>query len=93
MLLDPAVINAVFQGLVVLVGAVASLLAVRGRRVEVARRDYRRTRTRLQVALAYIDRLADRLAAHGHPIPRRPAELDEDDEPAPSTGGGPDARA
>lgn len=97
MTLDPQVINSLFQGLVLVLGAVGTLLAVRSRNAEVSRRDYRRTRTRLHLALAYIYRLGDELAERGIPVPPRPAGLDEDDDeppgPVPPARGGPaDAR-
>lgn len=94
MTLDPQVLNSLFNGLVLVLGAVGTLLAVRSRNVEVSRREYRATRRRLHIALAYIYRLGDELAQHGLPIPPRPAGLDdEDDEPPPlPTRGGADAQ-
>ncbi len=96
MVLDSQVINSLFQGLVLVLGAVGTLLAIRSRTAEVTRREYRRTRTRLHLALAYIYRLGDELAERGIPIPPRPPGLDDDeDDPAPPTpparGGTPDA--
>lgn len=89
MVLDPQVINSLFQGLVLVLGAVGTLFAIRSRNAEVTRREYRRTRTRLHLALAYIYRLGDELAERGIPIPTRPAGLDEDeDDPAPPVRGG-----
>lgn len=80
MVLDSNVINSLFNGLVLVLGAVGTLLAVRSRTAEVTRREYRRTRTRLHLALAYIYRLGDELAERGIPIPPRPPGLDDDDE-------------
>jgi hypothetical protein len=90
--IDPAVVSTVFTGLVGLLGGVATLTAARSRKVGVQRRDYRRTRTRLQIALIYIYRLGDELAERGIPIPPRPAGLDEDDDDEPVPAGGSDAR-
>lgn len=97
MVLDSNVINSLFNGLVLVLGAVGTLLAVRSRSAEVTRREYRRARTRLHLALAYIYRLADELAERGIPIPPRPPGLDEPDDdpdpPAPAARRGPDESA
>ncbi|MDN5919069.1 MAG: hypothetical protein L0I76_28910 [Pseudonocardia sp.] len=94
MVLDPQVINSLFQGLVLVLGGIGTLLAVRSRRAEVTTREYRRTRTRLHLALAYVYRLGDELAERGIPIPPRPPGLDDDEEdptPPPRRGGVSDA--
>lgn len=88
--LDPQVINSVFQGGALLLGALGTFLAVLTRRREVRARDDRRTRRRLQLALGYIDRLGDRLAARGLAIPSPPPGLYDEDDDDP---GGTDATA
>lgn len=80
MLIDPAVVTAIFQGIVLLLGGLASLIAVMGRRSGVRTSEYNRTRDRLLVALAYIYRLGEELAERGIPVPPRPDGLDLDDE-------------
>lgn len=93
-MIDAQLINSIFLGLASLLGAYGTLIAVRSRNAEVSRREYRRTRTRLHLALAYIYRLGDELAERGIPIPPRPPGLDdEDDDPpsVPARGGAPDA--
>lgn len=80
MTIDPTLVTAAFGGLVALVGAVGGILGIRGRRVEVTRREYRRTRNRLHIALVHIDRLGDRLARNGVNVPPRPAGLDDEDD-------------
>jgi hypothetical protein len=89
-LVDAQLIGAVFNGLVLLLGAVGGLLAVRGKRAAVSRRDHRDLQRRFVVALRHIFALETGLAAAGLDVPPRPAELDEgDEEDAAPTGGGP----
>lgn len=93
MVIDPALVGAIFAGLIGLLGGVSTFTASRSRKVWVQRREYRRTRIRLQLALAYIYRLGEELASVGLPVPSRPAGLDEDDDEEPAPAGGSDARS
>lgn len=79
--MSPELINAVFSGLVLLLGALAGLLTVRGRQAGVRRRDYRDLQRKLVAALGHVFRLETQLAAVGQEPPPRPAvlELDESD--------------
>lgn len=82
----PEVINAVFSGLVLLLGALATLVTARGRRTGIRARDYRDLQRRYLVSLSHIFSLETVLAGAGISPPARPALLDsadrEDDVPA-----------
>lgn len=89
MTVDPAVINAVFSGLVLLLGALATLVTARSRKAGVERRDYRIQQKTMVIAYAFIYRLETALASRGIPVPPRPSELeqwgdDDDVVPTPS---------
>ncbi|TAK32321.1 MAG: hypothetical protein EPO40_03060 [Myxococcaceae bacterium] len=80
MTLDPQLVNAVFSGLVLLLGAVGTLVATRGRRVAVDRREHRRLQRAHLDALRHIFQLEQDLADIGE-VPRpRPRSLDGGDE-------------
>lgn len=85
-MLDAQVINAVFSGLVLLLGAVGALIGVRARRAGVTRREYRDLQRQHVAALVHIFALEVELARHGRTPPPRPGVLDVDpehDEPGP----------
>lgn len=88
MTVDPSAINAVFSGLVVLLGALATLVTARGRRAGVQRRDFRDLQRVNVAAFGHIYTLEVALASHGVTPPPRPALLDqgrdEDAIPAPA---------
>ncbi|MGL5911216.1 MAG: hypothetical protein ACRCZP_14530 [Phycicoccus sp.] len=81
MTIDVPAVNAIFSGLVLLLGAVAALVTARGRRASVRRRDYRDLERRFLAALAHIFALETDLAGLGRNPRPRPAALDADDEP------------
>lgn len=76
------VINAVFSGLVLLLGALAGAANVRARRVAVDRRAYRALQRQNVVALGHIYALELALASRGITPPPRPEALEdfEDDD-------------
>jgi len=83
-------ISAVFTGLTGLLAATAALLANRSRRAGEDTRMYRRLARSAQkkflAALGHIHMLEEDLASYGHPVPPRPAILEQDDDddgPAP----------
>lgn len=88
MSVDPAVINAVFSGLVLLLGAFAGLVTARSRRAGIRQRDYRDLQRRFIISLTHVFTLETALAAHGVTPPARPVGLDptrdEDDVPVPA---------
>lgn len=88
MTVDPAAINAVFSGLVLLLGALAGLVTARGRKAGIRQRDYRDLQRRFLVSLTHVFTLETALAAHGIKPPARPTGLDptadEDDSPVPA---------
>lgn len=80
MTLDPQLVNAIFSGLVLLLGAVGTLVATRGRRAAVDRREHRKLQRRYIAALRHIFRLETELAELGHQPPARPELLDDEDD-------------
>ena len=89
MTVDPPTINAVFSGLVLLLGALATLVTARGRRAGVQRREYRELQRTVVDAFGHIFVLETALASRGITPPPRPARLDQggvdDDAPVPSS--------
>lgn len=83
-MIDAALIQAVFSGLVLLLGAVGGLVTVRGRRTAVRARDLKALQRQCLAALAHIFRLERELAAHGIRPPPRPDELEPEDDDAPA---------
>jgi len=81
---SPEVINALFQGAVLLLGALGLTAANRGRRQVVTRRDYRALQRRYLAALSHVFSLESELAARGIRAPDRPAELEDDDDDGPT---------
>lgn len=78
-MIGPELVNALFSGLVLLLGAVATLVTARGRKAGVQRREHRDLQRRLLAALGHIFRLESELAERGVTPPTRPAVLDQDD--------------
>lgn len=85
MTVDPAAINAVFSGLVLLLGALATLVTARSRRAGVQRREYRELQRTMLDAFGHIYILETALASRGIAPPARPRRLDQfgEDDPAP----------
>lgn len=81
--MDPTVITAVFQGAVVLLGALGITAAQRSNRTTVRVRDHRALQRRYLVAISHVFTLETDLAERGLPVPRRPKELDDDDDGLP----------
>lgn len=80
MTVDPQTINAVFSGLVLVLGALATLVTARSRRAGVQRRDYRQLQRVNVAAFGHIYTLEVALASHGVAPPARPPELDDRDD-------------
>lgn len=80
MTVDPAVINAVFSGLVLLLGALATLVTARGRKAGVQRREYRELQRTVVDAFGHIFVLETMVAGAGLRPPPRPPRLDRLDE-------------
>lgn len=82
--MSPELVSALFGGLALLVGALATYTANRGRRaveVQQVRKDYiRRLRKRDEAAVAYIYRLRRELLERGFPAPALPPILEDDDD-------------
>ena len=86
-MVDPPTINAVFSGLVLLLGALATLITARGRRAGVQRREFRALQRRYLAALTHIFSLESLVAGLGVAPPARPAAIesaDDDELPAPT---------
>jgi hypothetical protein len=84
---DPPTINAVFSGLVLLLGALATLVTARGRRAGVERRELRELQRTVVDAFGHIFVLETALASRGIAPPPRPPRLDrsdDDDVPTPT---------
>jgi len=75
---DPPTINAVFSGLVLLLGALATLVTARGRRAGVERREFRELQRTVVDAFGHIFVLETELASRGITPPPRPPRLDKD---------------
>lgn len=82
--LSPEVINALFQGAVLVLGALGLTAANRGRRQVVTRKDYRALQRRYLASLAHLFAVESELAARGIPVPTRPVELEDDDDDGPA---------
>lgn len=82
--MSPEVINALFQGAVLLLGGLGLTAAQRGRRQVVTRREYRALQRRYLAALAHVFALESELSARGIRSPDRPAELEDDDDDGPA---------
>jgi hypothetical protein len=80
---SPEVLNALFQGAVVLLGALGLTAGARANRAAVRIRDHRALQRRYLVALSHIFTLETDLAERGAPVPRRPAEIED----SPDDGG------
>lgn len=80
MTVDPAVINAVFSGLVLLLGALATLVTARTRRAGIQRREFRELQRTVVDAFGHIFVLETALAGRGITPPPRPPRLDRLDE-------------
>lgn len=85
--MTPEVLTALLNGTGLLLGALGLTAAQRNKRNTVNRRQWRHDQNRLLIGLAHIFRLETDLAGYGHPVPARPAILDQDgpDDPAPDT--------
>lgn len=88
MSVDPPTINAVFSGLVLVLGGLATLITARGRRAGVQRREFRSLQRRYLAALTHVFALETVIAGLGQIPPARPGVIDqvddEDDAPTPS---------
>lgn len=82
--MSPEVINALFQGAVLLLGGLGLTAAQRGRRQVVTRREYRTLQRRYLAALAHVFALESELSARGIRSPERPPELEDDDDDGPA---------
>ena len=80
MTVDPPTINAVFSGLVLLLGALATLVTARSKRVGVQRREFRKLQRRYLAGLGHIFSLETILAGAGIAPPPRPPLIDQNDE-------------
>lgn len=80
MTVDLQSINAVFSGLVLVLGALAGLITARSRRAGVARREFRKLQRVNVAAFGHIYTLEVTLASNGIAPPARPRVLDEDDD-------------
>jgi hypothetical protein len=84
---DLPTVNGVFSGLVLLLGAVATLVTARSRRMGVQRREFRELQRTVVDAFGHIFVLETALAQRGITPPPRPKRLDEvgeDDVPTPT---------
>jgi hypothetical protein len=77
---DPPLINAVFSGLVLVLGALATLITARGRRAGVQRREFRSLQRRYLAALTHVFSLETVIAGLGQVPPARPAAIDQADD-------------
>lgn len=89
--MTPEMINALFSGALLLVGALSTYTAARSRKLGLDRRYVRDLERRYLAARAYIFTMKRVLVDHGITVPSQPPDLDEDDGPG-SPGGGPHAR-
>lgn len=80
------ILNALFQGGVLLLGGVGSILAIRSQRAGVTRREYRELRSRWELLLDHAYDLREFIVRRGHRPPAWPPGLfDEDDDVSPSS--------
>jgi hypothetical protein len=79
-ILTPELITAIFQGAVLVFGALGITAAQRSRRASVSRRAHRALQREHLAALGHIFRLETELAEHGVPVPARPEILEKDDD-------------
>jgi hypothetical protein len=97
--LDPAILSALFNGVALVLGGLGLTAVQRSKRAAVSRAQYRRLQREHLAALGHIWSLEQGYAARGIPIPARPEILErtEDDSsdgpgpdpaPAPSPAGG-----
>ena len=87
MTVDLPTVNGIFSGLVLLLGAVATLVTARSRRIGVQRREFRELQRTVVDAFSHIFTLETALAQRGITPPARPKRLDEvgaEDAPAPT---------
>lgn len=79
MTVDLATLNGIFSGLVLVLGALATLITARGRKVGVQRREFRELQRTVVDAFGHIFVLETALASRGIKPPARPSRLDQID--------------
>lgn len=78
--MTPELLQTIFQGAVLIFGALGVTAAQRSRKASVSRRVYRALQRENLAWASWCFRLEQELAEHGIPVPVRPKALESDDD-------------